>query len=83
MYTFVVIVFSVGAAITVYYLFLRQKSKRLTLIEQGICPECKEASIEIKRNKSGGCSGTNSVLFECDACGYQEEFHIASSGCRM
>ncbi|BCD59822.1 MULTISPECIES: hypothetical protein [unclassified Nitratiruptor] len=83
MYTFIVTVFSLVAAIFVYYLFLRQKSKRLTLIDRGICPVCRESAIEIKRNKSGGCSGTNSVIFICQKCGYEEEFHIPSSGCGM
>ncbi|MRJ01816.1 MAG: hypothetical protein GXO19_07935 [Epsilonproteobacteria bacterium] len=88
MYTFTVITITVLLAILAYYLYLKQKGEKLTQIDQGICPECGEKGIEIKRVKGGGCSGTANMIYHCERCGYEEEFNIEAggscgSGCRL
>ncbi|MRI83652.1 MAG: hypothetical protein C6I00_04455 [Nitratiruptor sp.] len=79
MYTFVVLVVVTILGVLAYYLFLRQKREKLAKIEQGICPECEGASIEIGRIKGGGCSGTTNVIYRCSQCGYEEEFNVGGS----
>lgn len=81
MYTFVVLVIVTLLGVLAYYLFLRQKGEKLSKIEQGICPECEKPTIEVRRAKSGGCSGTTSVIYRCSACGYEEEFNVGAGGC--
>ncbi len=70
-----------------YYLFLQEKSKKLSKIEEGICPECERDSIEVRRAKGGGCSGTTSVIYRCKHCGYEEEFNVGggcgTGGCKI
>ena len=81
MYLFVVIVVLTLLGVLAYYLFLKEKGEKLSKIERGICPECEESSIEIRRSKGGGCSGTTSVIYRCDRCGYEEEFNVGAGGC--
>ncbi|BCD68495.1 hypothetical protein [Nitratiruptor sp. YY09-18] len=81
MYTFVVLVIVVALGTLAYILFLQQKGKKLSKIQRGFCPECDRESITIKRSKSMGCSGTTNVIYRCEFCGYEEEFHITSGGC--
>ncbi|NPA03663.1 MAG: hypothetical protein GXO61_02270 [Epsilonproteobacteria bacterium] len=79
MYTFIVMVILLLLGVLAYYLFLKEKSLKLEKVEKGICPECGRDSIEIRRAKSGGCSGTTNVIYYCTLCGYEEEFNIESS----
>jgi len=79
MYTFVVLMILIFLGALAYYLFLKEKGKKLLKIQQGVCPECGKESIEVRRAKDGGCSGTTSVLYQCPLCGYKEEFNISSS----
>jgi len=86
-YTFVVLVILAVLGVLAYYLYIRQKGEKLSRIERGICPECEKETIEVKRAKSGGCSGTTSVIYRCSECGYEEEFNVGSScgsgGCSL
>lgn len=81
MYLSIVITILAILAAFAYYLFLKQKSEKLSKIKNGICPECEEGTIVVKRSKSGGCSGTTSQIFKCENCGYEEEFNLKNSGC--
>ncbi len=80
MYMFIVTTILISLGVLAYYLFIKHKGEKLTKIERGLCPECGEKSIRIKRVKSGGCSGTSSVVYKCDACGYEEEFNVQGAG---
>ncbi len=79
MYTFIVITILVMLGVLAYYLYLRQKGEKLDKISRGFCPECDQKSIQIRRSKSGGCSGTTNVIYRCENCGYEEEFNVGGS----
>ena len=79
MYLFIVILILSILGILAYYLYIKQKGEKLYKIEHGICPECDNKSINIKRSKSGGCSGTTNIIYKCENCGYEEEFNINGS----
>ena len=81
MYLFVVIVILTVLGVLAYYLFLKEKGEKLSKIERGICPECDQDSIEVRRAKGGGCSGTTNVIYRCAHCGYEEEFNIGAGEC--
>ncbi len=81
MYLFIVTLILSGLGILAYYLYLKQKSEKLSKIEQGICPDCDKESIVVKRSKNGGCSGTTSVIYKCESCDYEEEFNIGAGSC--
>ena len=87
MYIFVVaLVVAVLGALT-YYLYIKEKGEKLSKIERGVCPECESPTITLKRSKGGGCSGTSSMIYRCDQCGYEEEFNVekgcGSGGCGL
>ncbi len=78
----------VGGLIWAYIHYLNEKGERLKLINQGICPKCKQKSIVLLDQKGGGCSGTAFVEFECQMCKYHDSFNIkggscGSGGCRV
>ncbi len=81
MYLFIVSVIVVVLGTLTYYLYIKEKGKKLSQIQKGICPECEEPTIILKRSKSGGCSGTSSLIYRCEACGYEEEFNVQKGGC--
>jgi predicted RNA-binding Zn-ribbon protein involved in translation (DUF1610 family) len=70
-------------AIVAYWLFMKEKSNRLLKNQMGICPDCGLQSIEIKRAKGNGCSGTSTIIYHCANCGYEESFNEPSRGCSI
>lgn len=83
MYLFLVIFILAILGLLAYYLYLKEKSIRLKKVEKGICPNCNQDSIEIKRSKSGGCSGVRNIIFKCQNCDFEEEFNIFGSSCNL
>ncbi len=71
----------IGGLVWAYIIYLNEKGDRLNLINRGICPKCKEKTIELIDQKGGGCSGTAFVEFECTACGYHDSFNIGGGSC--
>ena len=64
-----------------YIYFMKEKKAQLLTIEQGICPNCKEPTIEIIDQRSTGCSGDKMITFECKNCKYHALFNINRGGC--
>ena len=84
MYTlFMLLFFTVifGGIIWAYIHHLQEKGERLHLINQGICPSCKQKSMEVVDQKGGGCSGTSFVEYRCTECGRRESYNLGSGGC--
>ena len=67
-------------SITVYIYYLKEKKEQLDVINRGFCPKCKQNSIELVDQRSGGCSGPKIVTFECTACGYHNSFSVEEHG---
>ncbi len=72
---FLIIVIT-GGLVLAYIYYLKEKSDKLQLIQQGICPDCRQKTIGIADKKNGGCSGISLVQFECLECGYKNSFSI-------
>ncbi len=69
-------------SVTVYIYYLKEKKEQLDAINRGFCPKCKQNSIILTDQRSGGCGGPQIVSFECESCGYHNSFSIdAGSGC--
>jgi len=81
LFSLIFIAVIVGGLIWAYVVYLNEKGDRLKLINQGICPKCKEKSIELIDQKGGGCSGTAFVEFECSNCKYHDSFNIGGGSC--
>lgn len=84
MYEFFVLLFVIviaGGLIWAYFHYLGEKGERLHLINQGICPSCKQQTIEVVDQKGGGCSGTSFVEFKCRNCDYHDSFNLGGSSC--
>lgn len=63
-------------SVLVYIYYLKEKKEQLDSIRRGFCPQCKQANIELKDQRSGGCSGPQMMLFECPECGYKNSFAV-------
>ena len=91
MYEILNIIFTlvvVGGLLWAYVTYISDKGDKLKLIQQGICPKCKQKSIELKNRKAGGCSGTREDEYICTNCGYYDTFNVdggscGSGGCRI
>ncbi len=84
MYTILTLFFIIliaGGLIWAYFSHLGEKGEKLKLINQGICPECKQHTIEVVNQKGGGCSGTSFVEFKCSNCGYEDSFNLSAGSC--
>ncbi len=84
MYTIAVLLFIVvivGGLLWAYFNYLGEKGERLKLINQGICPKCKQRTMEVIDQKGGGCSGTAFVQFECSNCKFGDSFNIGGGSC--
>ncbi len=75
------IIMIVGGLVWAYIKYLGEKVERLNFINQGICPSCKQKSIEVVDQKGGGCSGTAFVEFKCRNCNYHDSFNIGGGSC--
>ncbi len=80
-YTIFFLIFFILASIAIYFLYLFEKGDKLKEINNGICPKCKNKSVEIVNQKSHGCSGTQEITIECKKCGYKDSFTISNNGC--
>ncbi|OQX73552.1 MAG: hypothetical protein B6D59_05195 [Campylobacteraceae bacterium 4484_4] len=80
-FTLLFIAVIAGGLIWAYIHHLGQKGEKLNLINKGICPECKEHTIEITDQKSGGCCGPSIVDFACRSCGYKDSYVIEKGSC--
>lgn len=76
--TFLLIVL-VGS-ITVYVYYLKEKKEHLHSINRGFCPKCRQNSIILTDERSGGCSGPKLQTFECENCGYTNSFSVNGNG---
>ena len=77
---FLIIIFS-GSIISYIY-YLNDKASQLNLIQKGICPICKENSIELTDQRGGGC-GPKLITFQCNKCNYENSFSIDNSSCGL
>lgn len=76
-------------SVMVYVYYLKDKKEHLDSIKRGFCPKCKQDSIELTDQRSGGCSGPQMMMFECTSCGYTNSFAVqdpnsccGSGGCK-
>lgn len=83
MYTIATLLFIIliaGGLVWAYFYYLNEKGEKLKLIQQGICPECKQHTMEVADQKGGGCSGTAFVEFRCTNCDYTDSFNLSGGG---
>lgn len=66
-------------SVLVYIYYLKEKKEQLDSIRRGFCPQCKQDNIELIDQRSGGCSGSQMLTFECLDCGYINSFAVDSS----
>jgi len=66
-------------SVLVYIYYLKEKKEQLDTIRRGFCPQCKQNSIELTDQRSGGCSGPQMLSFECLECGYINSFSVDNS----
>lgn len=64
----------------VYTYYLKEKKEELDTIRRGFCPRCKQDSIVLIDQRSGGCSGPKIMTYECNACGYHNSFSVEEGG---
>lgn len=74
---FMLIIF-IGS-IVVYIYYLKEKKDELETIRRGYCPQCKQNSIELTDQRSGGCSGPQILTFKCFSCDYINSFAVNNS----
>ncbi len=63
-------------SVLVYIYYLKEKKEQLDSIRRGFCPQCKQNSIELTDQRSGGCSTPELLSFVCLECGYTNSFAI-------
>lgn len=66
-------------SVLVYIYYLKEKKEQLDAIKRGFCPQCKQNSIELTDQRSGGCSGPQMLSFECTECDYINSFAVDNS----
>jgi hypothetical protein len=81
LFTLIFIALVVAGLVWAYIKYLDEKGEKLKSINQGICPSCKQKSIEMIDQKGGGCSGTAFVEFKCTNCGYSDGFNVGGGSC--
>ena len=84
MYTILTLLFIIvlaGGLVWAYLKYLNEKGERLKLINQGICPECNQKTMEVVDQKGGGCSGTSFVEFKCTNCDFTDSYNLGSGSC--
>ncbi len=84
MYTLLTLLFIsliLGGLIWAYLHHLGEKGENLKLINQGICPQCKQQTMEVVDQKGGGCSGTSFVEFKCNNCHYGTSYNLGGGSC--
>ena len=63
-------------SILVYIYYLKEKKEQLSSIRRGFCPRCKQKSIELTDQRSGGCSSPQILSFKCLECDYINSFAV-------
>ena len=63
-------------SVVVYIYYLKEKKEHLDIIRRGFCPKCRQDSIELTDQRSGGCSAPQIMSFECHSCGYANSFSV-------
>jgi len=66
-------------SVLVYIYYLKEKKEQLDTIKRGVCPKCKQKTIELSDQRSGGCSGPKILSFECLECGYGNSFAVENN----
>jgi len=66
-------------SVLVYVYYLKEKKEQLDSIKRGFCPKCKQKTIELSDQRSGGCSGPKILSFECLECGYTNSFSVQNN----
>ncbi len=79
--TLLFIIILAGGLVWAYINYLNAKGEKLKLINQGICPECKQHTMEVVDQKGGGCSGTSFVEFKCISCDYTDSYNLSGVSC--
>lgn len=69
-----------GGSVAGYAYYLKEKKEQLDTIRRGFCPSCKQNTIELTDKRSGGCSGSQILTFECTSCGYTNTFSVTGGG---
>jgi len=77
---FFLLIVSIGLIVSYIY-FMKEKKANLLAIQQGICPKCKEKSMELIDQRTTGCGGPKMLTFECQSCKYVGIFHVDGGGC--
>jgi len=67
-------------SVTVYIYYLKEKKDQLDTIRRGFCPRCRQKSILLVDQRSGGCSGSKLLTFECSECNYHNSFSVDEGG---
>lgn len=68
-----------AGSVLVYVYYLKEKKEQLDSIKRGFCPKCKQKTIELSDQQSGGCSGPKILSFECLECGYTNSFAVQNN----
>jgi len=77
----------IGSVVTYVY-YLKEKKEQLDSIRRGFCPKCKQNTIELTDQRSGGCSAPQILSFTCLECDYTNVFSVTngdscgSCGCK-
>jgi len=80
-FTIFLIIFILVASILGYTYYLKEKNVEYTQMNNGICPKCKNKSIELVDIRGSGCS-PKIVTYRCYHCGYENSF-TESANCSL
>jgi len=75
-YLLVLMLIILIGSVFVYIYYLKEKKEQLDIIRRGFCPQCKQNSIELTDQRSGGCSEPNILSFSCIECDYTNSFAV-------
>ncbi|SHO81660.1 hypothetical protein MNB_SV-15-1206 [hydrothermal vent metagenome] len=73
---FMIIIF-LGSIISYIY-YLKDKANQFGIVSRGVCPFCKNKSIELIDTRGGGCT-PKLLTFKCTQCNYENSFNIPSN----
>ena len=78
LFTIFLIIFILIASIIGYTYYLKEKDIEYSQINDGVCPKCKNRTIELVDVKGSGCS-PKLITYRCYNCGYENSFTESSS----
>jgi hypothetical protein len=79
-YLLLFLIIVLAGSVFTYIYYLKEKKEQLDSIKRGFCPRCKQNSIEMTDQRSGGCGGPKILTFECSECGYHNSFSVENDG---